>query len=180
MMAMTVLVMVLGGIMAGLHFALRMAEISNAKGSANAESRRYLSTLMSEVGSAKMVAVGDGGLSAFIEAGMDAAQEGSALQLYPTTDTNVFIRYYLDSVDQKLKRMTNGAASAAVVASGISNGEVFTLEDFSGNVLSNNQNNCAVGLVLRFSQVQSAEVPVGPSRFYTSYEVRTKIARRAL
>jgi len=179
-MAMTVLVIVLGGMLACLHFALRLAQISNAKGSGSAESRRNISTLMSEVGSAKMVAVGNVSLNVFTEAGMDAPQEGSALQLYPTTDTNVFIRYFLDSMDQKLKRATNGAASAAVMATGISNDDVFTLEDFAGNVLTNNQNNCAVGLALRFCHVQSADMPVGPTRFYTSYEVRTKIARRSL
>ena len=71
MMAMTVLVIVLGGMMGSLHFALRLAEISNAKGSGSAEARRNISVLMSEVGSAKVVAVGDGGLNAFVEAGMD-------------------------------------------------------------------------------------------------------------
>jgi hypothetical protein len=46
-------------------------------------------------------------------------------------------------------------------------------------MVSNNQNNCALGLLLQFQQIQYTNLPVGSNNFYTSYQVRTRIARRA-
>jgi hypothetical protein len=178
MMAMTILVLLLGGGAASHYFGMRLMEITSVKGSASEATQRSLSTLMADVSSAKMVAVGNGTLSSFTQAGVDAPQRGSALQIYPSTDTNVFVRYYRDSGDETLKRITNGATIAEVVAPGISNGELFTLEDFAGNILSNSQNNCAIGLVLQFDRVPGANVPVGPTRLYTSYQVRTRMSPR--
>src|SRR5262245_23076753 len=180
LMVMALLSILLGGAVASHIFGLRLMEIIDAKGSASSEARRNTLALMQEICSARMVAVGDGTLNSFSEAGMDVPQRGSALQLYPSTDTNVFVRYFLDLVDRKLKRMTNGATIAVVVASGITNTEVFTAEDRAGNTLSNKQGNCAIGLTLHFCQMPRANVPVGPSQFFTSYQLRTKIAQRAL
>jgi hypothetical protein len=178
MVAMTLLLIALGGAVASHLFGLGIMEKPSAKVGASAEARRNLSTLMSEVCSSQNAVVGNGTRNSFSEAGLDAPQKGTALQIYPSSDTNSFIRYFLDTAAKTLNRVTNGASAAAVVASGISNSDLFTAEDFAGNVVSNNQNNCAIGLTLQFSQVQNANWPVGPNAFYTSYQVRTKIARR--
>lgn len=178
-MAMTILVLVLGGGAASHFFGMRLIEITNVKGCASEAAQRSLSTLMADVASAKLVAVGNGTLSSFAPAGADAPQQGSALQIHPSTDTNIFVRYYRDSGDKVLKRVTNGTEVAKVVASAISNADLFTLEDFAGHVLSNRLNNCTVGLLLQFERVPGANVPVGPSRLYTSYQVRSRIAPRA-
>jgi len=179
-MAMTILSILLGSAVASHLFGMRLMGITNAKGSASAEACRHILLLTPEICSSRMVAVGDGNLSSFSEAGMDAPQRGSALQIFPSSDTNAFIRYFLDSSDNRLKRMTNGASIAVVVASGISNSDVFTAEDFSGNVLSNSEDNCAIGLTLQFYQVPGADLSIGPTSFYKSFQVQTKIAQRAL
>jgi len=179
-MAIAILSILLGSAVASHLFGMRLMEITNAKGSASAEACRNILVLMPEICSARMVVVGDGSLSSFSEAGMDAPQRGSAIQIYPSTDTNVFIRYFLDSSDNRLKRMTNGAAVAVAMASGISNSDVFTAEDFSGNVLNNMEGNCTIGLTLQFYQVPRADLPIGPTSFYKSFQVQTKIAQRAL
>jgi len=177
-MAMTILVLLLGGGAASHFFGLRLMEITNVKGSASEAAQRSLSTLLSDVCSAKMVAVGQGTLSSFTPAGVDAPQSGSALQIYPSTDTNVFVRYFRDSTDKTLRRITNGVTTGEVVAQGVSNSDLFTLEDFAGNILSNSPNNCAIGVALQFERVPGVNVPVGPSRLYTSYQVRTRMSPR--
>lgn len=178
MMAMGLLVIVLGGTVAGHLFGIRVMDRTNAKASASAEARRNLNALTEEICSAKNVVVGNGSQTSFSQAGMYVPQKGGALQIYPSTNTNVFIRYYLDSSAKTLTRMTNGASTGVIVANGIKNSDLFTAEDFAGNILSNNQNNCVIGLALQFCQVYSANQPVGTNDFYTSYQVRSKIARR--
>ncbi len=177
-MAMTILLLLLGGGAASHYFGMRLIEITNVKGSASEAAQRSLSALRADVCSAKRVAVGNGTMGSFAKAGVDSPQRGSALQLYPTTDTNVFVRYYRDAGDRTLRRITNGATVAEAVALGISNSDLFALEDFAGNLLSNCQDNCTIGLTLQFERVPGVNVPVGPTRLYTSYQVRTRVTPR--
>jgi hypothetical protein len=176
--AMTILMIALGGSLASHLFGIRMMGMSSAKADASAKARRNISTLISEIASARKVAVGSGDATGFSEAGMDTRQSGVSLQIWPSSDTNVFTRYFVETSTQNLKRLTNGAAPGVVIASGIKNSDAFTAEDFNSVVLSNIQNNCLIGLFLQFSQVESPSIPVGPQNHYTAYEVRTKIARR--
>jgi hypothetical protein len=178
MVATGILVIVFGGNVASHLFGMKIMEKINARAGASTEARENIRTLLAEVCSAKNVAVGTGSVSAFTELGMNVQQKGSALQIYPTTNTNVFVRYYLNSPAKTLNRMTNGG-SAVVVAEGIKNIDLFTAEDVLGNVVSNNQNNSVIGLSLQFQQLQYTNLSVGTGSFYTSYQVRTKLARRS-
>ena len=98
--------------------------------------------------------------------------------MYPSTDTNIFIRYFWDAGDKKLKRTLSGALATAVAHS-ISNSLVFTAEDYAGNVLTNFQNNCLVGVNLQFYELGHPKVPIGPGQYYESYQLRTRMMRRA-
>ena len=178
MVATGILLIVFGGNVASHLFGMKIMEKTNARAGASTEARENIRTLMAEVCSAKNIAVGTGSVSAFSEFGMNVQQKGSALQIYPTTNTNFFVRYYLNSSAKTLNRMTNGG-TGGVVASGIKNTDLFAAEDVLGNVVSNNQNNCVIGLNLQFQYLQYTNMPVGSNSFYTSYQVRTKLARRA-
>lgn len=177
-MATGILIIVFGGNVASHLFGMKIMEKANARAGASTEARENIRILMAEVCSAKSVAVGTGSVSAFTEFGMNVQQKGAALQIYPTTSTNLYIRYFLNATAKSLSRMTNGGADA-VVAMGIKNTDLFTAEDAIGNILSNNQNNCVIGLNLQFEHLQYTNMPVGSNNFYTSYQVRTKLARRA-
>jgi hypothetical protein len=67
-----------------------------------------------------------------------------------------------------------------VVANAITNSMVFTSEDYTGTVLTNNLNNRVIGMTLQFYQLEYPTVPIGPGAFYDFYQLRTKITRRAL
>jgi hypothetical protein len=178
MVATGILLIVFGANVASHLFGMKVMEKTNARAGASAEARKNINTLMAEVCSAKTLAVGTGSQSSFSEIGIDAAQQGAALQIYPTTSTNTFIRYYLNASAKTLNRMTNGG-SGVVVTGGVKNTDLFAAEDALGNIVSNNQNNCVIGLNLQFQQVQYTNITVGSNNFYTSYQVRTKLARRA-
>lgn len=180
MMASGLLVILLGATIGSHLFGMRIMERISAKSSASGDARKTIYTLHQEVSSAKNAAVGAGNASSFTAASMNSLQTGNALQIYPSTNTNVFIRYYLDTSTKTLWRRTESAGVGASVAGAIKNTNIFALEDYSGSVLSNSQSSAVVALDLQFSQVQNANFPVGPTNSYTGYQVRTKIARRTL
>lgn len=180
MVAMAIMLMVLAGITTSHLFGLRMFELTRAKLGASDEARAAISKLIEEIRSSKIVRVGNGNLSAFTEMPVNALQRGSALQIYPSQNTNQYIRYFWDAADRRLKRATNNAAAASIVANCVSNAFVFTSEDFTGKILTNNSNNRVIGLNLQFYQLQYPTVNIGPGNYYDYYQLRTRITRRTL
>ncbi len=179
MVSASLLMLVMAGVIGANLFGLRMMQITRAKLGANDEARKAISKLVKEVRSAKLVKVGAGSMTTFVEVGADSQQKGSALQLYPVVNnTNQFIRYFWDSADNRLKRTTNGASSVAIIASYITNSAVFSCEDYAGNILTNNQNNRVVSLTMQFYQIEYPLVSIGAGRYYDFYQLRTKITRR--
>jgi hypothetical protein len=66
------------------------------------------------------------------------------------------------------------------VANSISNNLVFSAEDYSGSILTNNENNRVIGVTLAFFQLQYPSIPIGPGSIYDFYQLRTKITRRTV
>jgi len=178
MVATTVLMLAITGVMTTHLFGLRMVEISKAKLGASDDARHAISLMISEIRSARTVRVGEGNLSGFTEVAVDSVQEGSAIQVYSSLDTNQFIRYFWDATDKRLKRTTNGASAAFVVANAITNSVLFRAEDYQGNVTTNNQNNRVIALNLRFYQLMYPRVNIGPGNYYDFYQLRTRITPR--
>ena len=180
MLAMSVCMLVMIGLITTHIFGWRMFEFLKPKVSANQAARLAVSMLTGEVRSANLVRVGRGDLTSFTEVAPGALQQGNALQVYPTGDTNSFVRYYWDQADQKLKRMTNGSACAQAIANCVTNQLVFTAEDFAGNILADNQNNRVIGVTLQFYQIEYPIQQIGPGEIYDSYQVHLKVTRRAV
>ncbi len=170
---------ILGSISANI-FGLRLYGITKAKLGASDEAREAVSRLVNEVRSAKVVRVGNGSISGFTNIGMGQAQAGNALQIFPTTNSTPFIRYYWDSTDSRFKRTTDGGGASIVVANYISNQIVFRAEDHLGTVMTNGQNNRVVNLKLEFYQLQYPIVNIGPGELFDYYKLETRITRRAL
>jgi len=57
--------------------------------------------MMGEIREAKILRIGSGNLTGFNEVGVNTQQIGSAIQIYPTLNTNTFVRYYWDSADKR-------------------------------------------------------------------------------
>ena len=179
MIASTISLMVVGAVLAANLFGVRVIQITQPKVSASAAVRQTINPLVADITSAKMVRIGSGDLYSFTRVADGALKQGSAIQLYPSNDTNVFTRYFWDVADKKLKRVTNGSTNALVVANAITNSLVFSGEDWQGNILNNNQNNIVIGVTLQYSQLGGTNMPVGPTNYYKSYQVRTRIVHRS-
>jgi|SRR5947209_2752526 len=180
MVSMGIFLFVLSGIITSYMYGLRMYEIAKPKLSASDDAREAISKLVDEVRNAKLVRIGTGDLNSFTEIPVNAPQVGSAIQIYATTDTNSFVRYFWDSSQLKLKRVQSGAVTFSVMAMAVTNQQVFSSEDFSGMIHTNNMNNRVIGLTLQFNQIQYPVMPVGPGNYYDFYQLRTKITRRVL
>jgi hypothetical protein len=180
MVALSLCLFVIGGVIASHQFGLKMMEIIKTKLDASNASRDTLNWLVTDVRSAKSLQIGTGGLTSFTGVSPNTLQQANALQVYASTNTNTFVRYFLDPTDKKLKRMTNGANSAFTLTGVISNTAVFTTEDYAGNILTNDRNNCVVGLNLQFSKLVNGNVSIGPTNYFKSFRLAAKIAHRTV
>ena len=180
LVASTLTTMVVGGILYTHIFGVKMYQITKSKLGVSDQARGAISLLIGEIRSAKSIQIGDGSLSSFTQCADGALQQGRAIQIYATTNSASFVRYYLDGTDAKLKRTTNGTSAIDVVAEYITNNIVFTSEDFRGTNLTSSQNNRVIGLSLQFYQIQYPITVIGPGNFYDFYQLRTKVTRRTV
>jgi len=181
MVTMAIFMLVISGILTSYMYGLRMFELTKPKLNASDDARATINKLVNEIRSANIIRIGNGNVSSFTPVGVNSTQAGSAIQIYPTSDTNSFVRYFWDSSMKQLKRTDTGAPGVvSVLAQNVTNQSVFTAEDFMGNTVTNNVNNRVIGLTLQFSQIQYPVMSVGPGNYYDFYQLRTKITRRTL
>ena len=179
MIVMAIFVMVMAALISSHVFGLTVLNVTETQIGATDVGRQALDLLVADIRSGKTVAVGSGTLTTFTNATSGSAQQGGAMQINTSTNTNYYIRYYLDSTDKSLKRMTNGLATPVVVAYYLSNTVLFAAEDYSGTVLTNQQNNAVVHVTLQFYGLKFPDIAIGTNQAFSSYQVQTRIAVRA-
>ncbi len=179
LVAVSIFLMVVVGSITSHVYGLKMFDTTQSKLVANTSSRGVVDLLSSDIRSAYNLQIGTGDLQSFTRAADNTLQQGNAIQIYYTSDTTAFVRYYWDSAATSLKRMTNNSNTASNVVSSLSSGSIFSLEDYAGNVLANNQNGGVIGISLSYSGLQYAGGQVNSVGTNTSYQVRAKINRRA-
>ena len=176
LIAMTVFLFVIGGIIAANLFGVRMFQITETKLNVTQWSRQTTDKMATEVHACKSVWVGNINVTnGEFEGLLDGeTQQGTSLLIYPTTNTTNYILYFVKPSDQTFRRTTDQPDSAQVLADSVTNTIIFTAQDFSGNVLTNNQNNRVIHLTLEFYQ---------PECFMLGadyYKLETSMTRRAL
>jgi len=172
-------VIVSAAIAGGQLFGARMTELTQTKVHTSDRARQLMRLLGSDIRNSKKVRIGTGSSSSFAAAPSTTPQQGNALQLYPTDDTNVFVRYFYRPSDKTLQRMDDDG-TLTPLASGVTNSLVFALEDYAGAVLNDRQRNAVVGVDLRFDRLENPDAPVGAPYYYKSYRFRTRIAQPML
>jgi hypothetical protein len=148
--------------------------------SASDAARNAISRLVGDIRTAKVIQIGTGSYSAFSPVPDGSLQRGSAIRVYPTTNTNSFVVYYRDASDSCLKRAETAAPTPRKVAEFLTNTVLFSSENYLGTVLTDNENNRVIGLDLQFYQIRYPITTVGPGGYFDYYQVRTKVTRRAL
>jgi prepilin-type N-terminal cleavage/methylation domain-containing protein len=177
LIATTVFLLMVGGIIAANLFGLRMFKITETKLNAITWSRQAIEKLSAEVRTSNSVFIRNITTNGVLEELLDGeTQQGNALQIYPTTDTNNYTVYFVNLLDETFRQTvaTPNGTNTVILADAVTNTIAFAAQDFSGNVLTNNQNNRGIHLTLEFYQ---------PARFMLGadyYKLETSMTRRAL
>jgi hypothetical protein len=161
-------------------FGMRMFNMTATRLGASDSARKVLDVVRDDVRSGKILDVGSGDSQHFTNTPGNNPRQGNALQIYPTTDTNTYIRYYLDSTSQSLRRVASGSTQIRILASYLTNQIAFIAEDYAGNVLTNDQNNRVIRMMLDFYQWEFPVARVGQGAFYDYYHLQTRITRRTI
>jgi prepilin-type N-terminal cleavage/methylation domain-containing protein len=187
LIALAVFMLLLVGIIAANLFGLRMFQINQTKLSATEWSRNTFGKITDEIHSCNTVSVGNMTITTNSDMTINSdfeplslpgeTQEGNALQIYPTTNTDSFTMYFVNFLDETF-RQTVGipgvSTNTIILADSVTNTIIFSAQDFSGNVLTNSLNNQIIHLTLEF--YQPAYFMVGPN----NYKLETSVSRRAV
>ena len=174
MVAMTVFTFLVGGVIFAHLYGLSMFRITETKLNATDDARKTIGRMVDEIRTCKSAAVGNVKNGVF-EALLDGeTQQGSGLLIYPTTNKANFVIYFVNPSDKTFRRTTSKPGSAIILAETITNSVVFRSQDFTGTVLTNNQNNRVIHLNLEFYQ------PKQHLQIADYYKLETSVTRRAL
>jgi Tfp pilus assembly protein PilW len=179
MVTMAIGMMSLAAAITGHLIGIRMFQYTSTKLGGNDNARQAIAKLTQDIRSAKLIKIGTGDASSFTACDSQSIQQGNAVQVYPTTATNNYVRYFRGG-DDRLRRVVSGGGETVVLANYITNSIVFTAEDYKGNVATNADNNRVIGLTMQFYQIEYPIVKVGPNQLYDFYQVSTRITRRTL
>jgi hypothetical protein len=180
MTAMGLFSLVVIGVVYTQLFGMRTFNVTSTRVSASDNARKVLNRVRDDVRSGKLLYVGSGSSTGFTHIALNSPHQGNALQIYPTSNTNVFIRYYLDLASQSLKRTASGTGQVQVLAPFLTNQIAFIAEDFAGHTLTNDQNNRVIRMVLDFYQWEFPVAQVGAGAYYDSYHLQTRVTRRTI
>ena len=177
LMAMTVFLLLIGGIIAANLFGLRMFQVTATKLNASTWSRQTSEKIAAEVHACSSVVVGNiNSTNGDFEGLLNGeTQQGGALLIYPTTGTTNFTIYFVNLPDETFRRIvaTPSSTNTIIMADSVTNTMIFAAQDFSGNTLTNSGNNRVIHLTLEFYQ---------PARFLLGadyYKLETSMTRRA-
>jgi hypothetical protein len=178
MTAMAIFSLVIIGVLYSHLFGLRVFNICATRLSASQSSRAALNHVCEDIRSGKLLYIGNGSKTGFTNVTLNHSRTGNSIEIFPTSTTNAFVRYFMDPAAQALKRYDSGSGQVQVIAPFVTNYIVFTAEDYAGNTLTNDQNNRIVRMDLDFYQWEFPVAQVGA--YYDSYRLQTRVSRRSI
>ena len=173
-------VLVVGGMMVTYLFGYRLFQFIQPKLNASDQARVLLGKMSQEIKTAAVIKVGTGDKNGFTEVAVNSPQKGTSLQIYPTSDTNYFVRYFWNATDLTVKRLVSSNSVPTTMATSVTNQAIFSAQDFAGNVLTNNQNNRVISMTLQFFQADNLLGASGTKSSSDFFQLQTRVTRRSL
>jgi hypothetical protein len=181
--ASAIFTLAVAGVVACNMFGMQLFELSKAKMGASDDARQAISMMVSEIRSCDHVRVGSFDGSAFVEAGINATQQGNSVQVeLCRTNPASYIWYYwaTDGAGNKsLNRRVNDSSRVMIIANSISNQVVFTSEHYDGTPQTNGFDNRVINMTLKFYQLENKNILIGPDGLF-DYYLSTKITKRRI
>ncbi|KAF0172567.1 MAG: Uncharacterized protein FD161_3992 [Limisphaerales bacterium] len=180
LITMSLTTFVVGGVVYSHIMGGRLMQFAAAKLGASDSSRKAFGKLQDEIRAATTIRIGNGTATSFTAISNGTAMQGRAIQIYPTTNNNWWIRYFYVTNNSELRRVTSSNATPQLIASYVTNAILFSKEDYLGNTLSADTGNCAVNVRLQFYQLSYPMTKVGTNNYYEYFQLQTRITRRIL
>jgi Tfp pilus assembly protein FimT len=183
MTTVAIFTLVVGAFVYANMFGLRYNELANSKLGASEQARLGFDLLTADIRSAKIWAVGNGNSSSFTPIPNGSAQAGNAVQMSPTSDTNTYARYYIDS-DTNTTSNPNGrlcridsTGNYQILADFLTNtfGTNFQAQNYQGSNVTDLQYKYVLAAKLEFYQYQFPKTYVGPGYYYDYYCLQFKV-----
>ena len=186
MMAMFVFVIfTVAGMVAVQIFVLRINNFTADKLLAAGGSSKAMDQICNQIRGAQFVWVGTFTNNNFTPAANGSSQQGTALQVFSTTNMTPYTIYYLNPATAKLYSITNGQTATAanpgtLLASWITNNPCFWSENFQGNINTTTNpfaagENCTIRMVWNFRQYAAPNAKLA----YEFYTFQTRVTPRA-
>jgi hypothetical protein len=176
--------LVITGCLCAHLFGLKYDQRICSKLGASEQSRRSFEALTSDIRASKIWRIGNGSHTTFSNLPNATLQQGNALQLSLSTDTNAWIRYYFETngssaanPNGRLCRFTSDG-SYKVIAENLTNVTAnsmsFHAEDYRGTNVYDYNYKYVIVTFLEFCQFQFPKTAVGPGCYYDYYRLLLK------
>jgi hypothetical protein len=175
MIAMSLFSLTVIGLVYCQMFGLRQDELANSQSGACEQARLSFNDMTSDIRSAKIWAIGNWSGSSFVPIPNGTNQQGNAISLSLTTDTNKYIVYYFDTNNFTLKRWHSGDAKKKILCQYLTNTMYFQAETPSGAVQTDLSHKGVINATMQFCQYQYPLTRIGPNYFYTFYQLGFRI-----
>ena len=166
------LLLVIGIISANL-FGLRWYQIGQNEMVATDSAREAISKMSGELRNCNNALVGIVTNGAFVAHVTGEQQAGNGLMIYATTNTNSYVLYYVNTSNENFIRFSSDVGSNYTIAEYVTNQSIFQCQNYSGQVLTNLQNNFVIHCSLQYYYAP----PQTPGS--TLYQIQTSVAPRS-
>jgi prepilin-type N-terminal cleavage/methylation domain-containing protein len=200
LIAMTIFVVIIGAVVALQLFGVRIYYLASTKLTATHDGRKTINLIREQVREAKTIYIGNynnsGSSGTFSEVGDNTNQIGSALLLFPTTNTTYGTIFFQKSdavasnfcsvsisgvtVDATGLIFSGSISGLATNALFVTNNLCFQAENYSGTVLTNNNNNRVIHVTLQFCELEYPVAGIGTNEMYDYYQLHTRATRRTI
>lgn len=160
-------------------FGMRMDQLVNSKVGSAELARMSFNTLATDIRAAKIWQIGNGDNVSFQGIPLGTNQQGNALKLSLTTDTNAYYLYYFDTNQCKLYRCHSGSNVRTCLAQYLTNSMYFQAEDFQGNRETDLTHKGVINVVMQFCQYQFPITRIGPGCLYDYYRLELRVTPHA-
>jgi len=178
LVSMSIFGMVTIGLIALHLFGQRYDQVVLSKLGASDQSRRGFNALEDDIRSAKVWQIGNGSDSTFTGIANGTVQQGNALKLNLTMDTNAFIVYYFDTSERQLFRRRSGSTTPTLIAEDLTNvtsgSMTFRAENYKGVTQTDLTHKGVIKAVLEFAQYKYPLTQVGAGKMYDYYKMELK------
>lgn len=163
----------IGGVVFANLYGLSMFRITETTLNATDDARKAMGRMTDEIRTCTSLWIGNVNNGTNVTLLDGELQQGSSLMICPTTNKANFIIYYVKPSDKTFRRTTTATINSVVIAETVTNNVVFRAQNYSGVVLTNNQNNRVIHVNLEFYQ------PRRHRQIADFYRLETSVTRRA-